>query len=217
MLEFEEQLWHQGLRWIAGVDEVGRGPLAGPVVAAAVVLAPDFARREVDGLLCGLTDSKALPATARERFWGILTRSPHVEWAIGMADVAEIDALNITQATRVAMIRALRALRILPEYVLVDGLPIQGLPVPSTALVRGDSRSLSVAAASVVAKVTRDRLMRDLDRADGRYGFARNKGYGTSSHLQALLEYGPSPAHRHSFRPVQEAAAIRARVLQNHE
>ncbi|MDI6775586.1 MAG: ribonuclease HII [Verrucomicrobiota bacterium] len=211
MLRFERQYWNQGLRKIAGVDEAGRGPLAGPVVAAAVMFEQAFAEAEQDGLLRGLTDSKQLAEATRERFHAILLASPNARIGVGIADVAEIDALNIFHATRMAMIRAVSALPSLPEHILVDGAPIAGFPAPSTAIVGGDGKSLSVAAASVIAKVTRDLLMKELDRTDSRYGFARHKGYGTRAHMKALFEHGPSPAHRRSFRPVREAAAIRSR------
>lgn len=198
---------------MAGVDEAGRGPLAGPVVAAAVVFSRAFVEAEEFGVLTGLTDSKQLSESRRDRFFGILTSSPSVETAVGLAEVGEIDRINILRATHLAMARAVRNLPRPPDHVLVDGLPVQGLPVPSTAIVRGDSLSLSIAAASVVAKVVRDRHMRELDAEFPAYGFARHKGYGSRSHIQALFEHGPSPVHRRSFRPVLEAAAIRSKAM----
>jgi ribonuclease HII len=197
---------------VAGIDEAGRGPLAGPVVASAVVLDRAFAEAEERGLLDGLTDSKQLSEAARESFYRILTASAAVQIGVGIADVEEIDALNILRATHVAMGRAVAALPSLPDHALVDGLAVKGLPCPSTAIVRGDSRSLSIAAASVVAKVVRDGRMRELDRLYPRYGFAQHKGYGSPAHVQALFEYGPCPIHRRTFRPVRDAAAIRARA-----
>jgi len=197
---------------VAGVDEAGRGPLAGPVVAAAVVLGREFAQREEEGLLKGLTDSKKLRENRREAFHQLLDDSSAVEIGVGMSSIAEIDKLNILHATYAAMSRAVAGLKPVPDHVLVDGLPVRGLPCASTAIVRGDGLSLSIAAASVVAKVVRDRLMRDLDVLYPQYGFCRNKGYGSRAHIQALLEHGPCPAHRRSFRPVREFCDIRDRA-----
>ena len=209
MLLFERQLWDRGIRRVAGVDEAGRGPLAGPVVAAAVCFNRDFLEAEQYGLLQSVNDSKRLTASLRELLFGHLM----TEWpclvGIGTAGVDEIDSLNILRATHVAMGRALRAISPLPEVALVDGLPVPGLPCESVAVVRGDGRSLSIAAASIVAKVTRDRLMAELDARYPDYQFARHKGYGTQVHMQALLEHGPCPEHRRSFRPVQEALRLR--------
>jgi ribonuclease HII len=138
--------------------------------------------------------------------------SDHVEAGVGVAETSEIDDLNILRATHVAMARAVNALSSVPDHVLVDGLPVRGLPCTSTAIIRGDSKSLSIAAASIVAKVTRDARMKELDRLYPQYGFARHKGYGSKVHIQALLEFGPCPIHRRSFRPVREAADIRSRA-----
>jgi ribonuclease HII len=129
-------------------------------------------------------------------------------YGVGVADVAEIDSLNILRATHLAMARALDAISPLPDFALVDGLPVLGLPCPSLSIIQGDGRSLSIAAASIIAKVTRDRLMLVLDQQYPQYGFSRHKGYGTRAHMQALLENGPCPAHRRSFRPVQEALRL---------
>ena len=204
MLAYERECWAAGCRSLAGVDEAGRGPWAGPVVAAAVILEPAFAEAELDGLLRGLTDSKKLTPARREFFFDLLQTRPEVRIGLGRADVAEIDELNILRATHAAMARALGQLNPLPELALVDGLPVRGLPCPSRALVRGDALSLSIAAASIMAKVTRDRLMLELDRQFPAYGFARHKGYGTAAHLRALRACGPCPQHRRSFRPVRE-------------
>ena len=208
MLRFERQYWDTGVDRLAGVDEAGRGPLAGPVVASAVIFTRSFAEAEEHGRLDGLTDSKKLSAARREHFFRILKSSP-VEIGVGLADVAEIDDINILQATYLAMARAVAALPRLPQHVLVDGNPVKGLPCPSTAIVKGDSLSLSIAAASVVAKVTRDNLMRELDLLYPEYGFARHKGYGSAAHIQALLEHGPCPVHRRTFAPVRDALTIR--------
>jgi ribonuclease HII len=211
LLAFEHQYWNRGITRLAGVDEAGRGPLAGPVVAAAVVMEPGFAAGEEHGILEGLTDSKQLSEPRRRRFFEILTMSPHVETAVGMADAGEIDRINILNATHLAMARAVAGLRPLPQHVLVDGLPVKGLPCESTAIVGGDGKSLLVAAASIVAKVTRDALLRELDQEFPEYGFAEHKGYGTRRHIRALLEHGPTPIHRRSFRPVRDAEDIRFR------
>jgi ribonuclease HII len=194
----ERALHARGIFLVAGVDEAGRGPLAGPVVAAAVIL-PD------DCTLEGLDDSKKLTAKKREHFHAVLTVRADIHWGIGQADVAEIDRLNILRATHLAMVRAVEALPRKPGHALVDGLPVRGLPVPHTAVVAGDTLSLSIAAASIMAKVTRDRLMIALDAEYPQYGFARHKGYGVREHLEALRSHGPSPVHRRSFQPVAQA------------
>ena len=180
-------------------------------MAAAVVLDAVFAEREEHGRLDGLTDSKQLSAARRESFYEQLTGSPSVDIGVGVADVAEIDRLNILKATHLAMARALNDLPSPPEHVLVDGLPVPGLPVPSTAIVRGDGKSLLIAAASVVAKVVRDRWMRHLDVTYPEYGFAEHKGYASQAHIQALFEHGPCPVHRLTFRTVRTADEIQRR------
>lgn len=204
MLRHEQEAWAQGARRIAGVDEAGRGPLAGPVVAAAVVFQRDFLEAEAGGALRGLTDSKKLPARRREFFHALLTASPEVDVGIGSASVGEIDSLNILRATHLAMARAIGELARPPDLALVDGLPVKGLSVPHRAIVGGDAASLSIAAASVIAKVTRDRLMVQLAADYPDYGFERHKGYGTREHLDALRRLGPCPAHRKSFAPVAQ-------------
>lgn len=204
MLRHEQDAWAQGARRIAGVDEAGRGPLAGPVVAAAVVFQRDFLEAEAGGALRGLTDSKKLPARRREFFHALLTASPEVDVGIGSASVGEIDSLNILRATHLAMARAIGELARPPDLALVDGLPVKGLSVPHRAIVGGDAASLSIAAASVVAKVTRDRWLTELAAQYPDYGFERHKGYGTRAHLDALRRYGPCPAHRQSFAPVAQ-------------
>lgn len=215
LLRHERQVWAEGFVRIAGVDEVGRGPLAGPVVAAAVVFDRAFAEAELHGALRGLTDSKQLAASQRERFHALLIGCPHADIGLGMADVDEIDRINILRATHAAMARAVAGLTTPPDYILVDGLPVPGLPCRSTALVRGDARSLSIAAASVVAKVVRDAQMRKLDAEYPAYGFARHKGYGSQAHIQALYERGPCPLHRRSFRPVREAKELHRRLKED--
>jgi ribonuclease HII len=211
VLEHERHLWGCGCRRVAGVDEAGRGPLAGPVVAAAVVFDREFAVSQEHAGLAGLTDSKQLSPSRRETFFGLLRTSSRVEIGVGVADEAEIDDLNILRATHLAMRRAVEALPAPPDHILVDGLPVPGLPVASTPIVGGDAKSLSIAAASVVAKVVRDEHMAELDDKYPGYGFASHKGYGSRSHVQAIFERGPSPVHRKSFRPVREAIEIRRR------
>lgn len=212
MLQFERQSWGLCFQRVAGVDEAGRGPLAGPVVAAAVIMRRSFAESEETRILRGLTDSKQLTEKARDFFYDILTGCEHVDFGLGVADVEEIDRLNILQATHLAMRRAVAALREAPDHILVDGLPVPGFNCQSTSIIHGDARSLSIAAASVIAKVTRDRQMRALDREYPLYGFAQHKGYGTSAHMQALLEFGLCPAHRRSFRPVKDALELHHRA-----
>jgi ribonuclease HII len=202
--EFERALWQQGVLRVAGVDEAGRGPLAGPVVAAAAILPPRWA----DGLpveLNGLNDSKQLTEAQRERFFEFLTTCGEVEFAVAQADAAEIDAINILQATHRAMNEALAQLRPLPPHALVDGRPVKSLRVPQTALVKGDARSFSIAAASVLAKVTRDRLMRAYHARFPEYGFDAHKGYGTAQHLAAIAKFGACPIHRQTFAPLKLA------------
>lgn len=193
MLSYERWCWKEGYQAVAGVDEAGRGPLAGPVVAACVILPKRIGKR-----LDGLTDSKQLSEAKRELFFA---RLPELAVAIGIgaASPAEIDEHNILGATYLAMKRAIvQAGR--ADYVLVDGnRPIPGLALAQRTIVKGDGCSLSIAAASVIAKVTRDRLLVELDREFPAYGFARHKGYPTRAHYQALAEHGPTPHHRRSF------------------
>lgn len=201
MLQHEQASWEEGFNRVAGVDEAGRGPLAGPVVAAAVQFDVDFLIREQHGALAKLNDSKKITAKRRDFFFDVLTGSPHIRFAVAVVEPEEIDRINILQATHAAMQRALQALNPLPDLALIDGRPVPGLPCPSQSIIRGDSASLSIAAASIIAKVTRDRLMCALHDTYPVYGFARHKGYGTQAHLEALRRYGPSPSHRRSFAP----------------
>ena len=180
---------------VAGVDEVGRGPLAGPVVAAAVILDP--ARPVV-----GLDDSKRLSARRREVLAEEI-RATAVAWALGRAEVEEIDALNILQASMLAMERAVAALAVRPRHVFVDGNRTPVLPVPATAIVGGDGRVAEIAAASILAKVARDAELVELDAVHPGYGFAGHKGYASRVHLEALARLGPTPIHRRSFAPVR--------------
>lgn len=200
-LEFEHERWSHGDRQVAGVDEAGRGPWAGPVVAAACVFDPSAAAELAAGPLQGLTDSKQLTPARRERFFDRLIRHPAVRWCVARVDAAEIDRWRIHHATHRAMAQTLE--RLAPDFALVDGRPVAGLPCSSRAIVRGDAISLSIAAASILAKVSRDRIMcREADPAFPVYGFARHKGYGTAEHQRALARHGPCPIHRLSFAPV---------------
>lgn len=185
---------------VAGVDEAGRGPLAGPVVAAAVILPRDWRGG------AALDDSKKLSATRREALHQALTGDPAVHWAWGLASVEEIETLNILRASHLAMRRAVEALRPPPDFCLIDGLPVRDFPLDHEALVKGDSRSLSIAAASIIAKVRRDRIMRELDAEFPAYGFSRHQGYGTKAHLDALRTHGPCRHHRRTFQPVAQLA-----------
>ena len=189
----ENALRRFGFVYVAGTDEVGRGCLAGPVVAAAVVLHPD---RHVPGV----ADSKAVPSTEREFLYEQITRAA-VTWATAEADPLEIDRINIHQASLQAMQRAILALAPLPDIVLVDAFRVPDLPMAQRGVLHGDRRCAAIAAASIVAKVTRDRQMLELHGRDPRYGFDRHKGYATADHLDAVARYGYSDAHRRSFRP----------------
>jgi ribonuclease HII len=202
--EFERALWRQNRMRVAGVDEAGRGPLAGPVVAAAVILPPRWAETGLPAELAGLNDSKQLTEAQRENFFTFITGCSEIRFAIAQADAALIDEINILQATHRAMNDALAPLD--PEHALVDGLPVRTLRVPQTALVKGDGRSYSIAAASVLAKVTRDRLMRDYHVQFPEYGFADHKGYGTAKHLAAIAAHGACLIHRKTFAPLKPKA-----------
>lgn len=181
---------------IAGVDEVGRGPLAGPVIAAAVILDPD---NPVDGL----ADSKTLSEKKRNLL-AIEIENKCLAWAVGRAEIEEIDAINILKASLLAMSRAVIALTLQPHRILVDGTHTPDVDMPAEAIIKGDSKCPAISAASIIAKVTRDREMTELDRIYPGYGFARHKGYPTREHLQALQTLGVSRIHRHSFGPVRE-------------
>ena len=200
---FERELWNQGHASVAGVDEVGRGPLAGPVVVAAVILPHRWLMKGLPRKLRGLNDSKQLTEKQRQCFYDVLCDTEDVAYALAQLDAGEVDRLNILRATHVAMNAALVALQPSPQHVLVDGLRVNSLNFPQTPLVAGDSRSFSIAAASVIAKVTRDRLMTEYDRIWPEYGFASHKGYSTPEHLHALAEHGPCPIHRQTFAPVR--------------
>ena len=201
----ERRLLARGCRIIAGVDEAGRGPLAGPVVAAEVVFPAATIAAGLPPELAGLNDSKQLTPQSREQFFAALTSCPGLRFAVAQVGPADIDRLNILRATHQAMNEALAQLSPPPEHALVDGLRAPSLRFAHTAVVRGDSLSFSIAAASVIAKVTRDRLMAAYDRLYPVYGFAQHKGYGTPDHLAALAKHGPCPLHRRSFAPLKLA------------
>jgi len=196
-LSLEISLQARGFLKIAGIDEAGRGPLAGPVTAAAVILPPKFRCR-------GLDDSKKLPAPERERLYEKITTHPGIVWAFGIATCEEVDRLNILRATHLAMRRAAESLPDAPHHCLIDGLPVRDFPFPHDGIVKGDGLSLSIAAASIIAKVRRDRIMLELHDEYPHFGFARHKGYGTKEHLEALRIHGPCSHHRRSFQPVAQ-------------
>lgn len=189
MRRYEREHAHYGL--VCGVDEAGRGPLAGPVVAGAVIL-PEGCE------ILYLNDSKQLSEKRREELFGEI-KEKAVAWGVGMASPARIDEINILQATYEAMRQAVSALDPAPQILLNDAVRIPGVALPQVPIIKGDAKSLSIAAASVLAKVTRDRLMREYDKAMPEYGFAAHKGYGSAAHIEALKKYGPSPIHRRSF------------------
>jgi ribonuclease HII len=192
---FESQLWGKGMRWVAGVDEAGRGALAGPVAAAALVFPPDASQAPA---LDGVRDSKQMTPPQRE-FWARRLQAIALTWGLGFASSQEIDSLGIVPATRLAVARALQQLTLAPEHLLVDYLRLPDIPISQTALVKGDQRSLSIAAASILAKTARDARLRELERDYPGYGLAGHKGYGTAAHLAALERLGPSPIHRLTF------------------
>jgi ribonuclease HII len=204
MLRYEKEAWQSGLFFIAGIDEAGRGPLAGPVVAAAVAFEREPLETGGAEIFAGLTDSKALTEKRREHFFEQLQGCgfARIEFAVIGPDI--IDEINILQATWKAMAEAVARISPRPDLALVDGRPVRGLCCKSQNIVKGDAQSLSIAAASVIAKVTRDRLMVELDAQFPQYGFAKHKGYGTQTHLDAIHRHGPCLHHRKTFRPVSE-------------
>ncbi|MFK7909509.1 MAG: ribonuclease HII [Akkermansiaceae bacterium] len=196
-LKREDELREKGFSIIAGIDEAGRGPLAGPVSAAAVVLPSGFEHDLLD-------DSKKLTERRREVIYEELTTRDDILWSLAYAEPEEIDDINILKATHLAMERAALSLSRMPNYCLIDGLEVPGFPLQSEGIVKGDGISLSIAAASIIAKVSRDRRMVAYAKKFPGYGFERHKGYGTKLHLAALRELGPCPIHRKSFAPVSQ-------------
>lgn len=197
LYEYENELYDKGIKYIGGVDEVGRGPLIGPVVASCVVLPKDF-------VLEGLTDSKKLSEKKRNLFYDYIINNC-VAYAVGIVSPEEIDEINIYEASRKAMIIAINKVReqINLEHVLIDAMPIN-LDIPTTSIIKGDAKSISIAAASVIAKVTRDSMMYELDEKYPMYGFASHKGYPTKKHIEAIHKYGLIDGYRKSYGPVKE-------------
>lgn len=195
LYKYEKELYKSGCKYIGGVDEVGRGPLIGSVVAACVILPFDFA-------LEGLTDSKKLSEKKRDEFYKIIWDKA-IAIGIGIVDEKVIDEVNIYEATKIAMKKAISDTNIKPDHVLIDAMPLD-IDIPTTSIIKGDAKSISIAAASVIAKVTRDRMMYELDKIYPMYGLANNKGYGTKKHIEAIKKYGITKYHRLSFKPVSE-------------
>lgn len=195
LYQYEKELWNKNINLVGGIDEVGRGPLIGPVVAACVILPQDF-------VLEGLTDSKKLSEKKREKFYDVIIDKA-IAVGIGQASEKIIDEINIYEATKVAMKEAVQNCKIKPEHILVDAMPLS-LDVPTTSIIKGDAKSITIAAASVIAKVTRDRMLVELDKEYPMYDLKHNKGYGTKKHIEALREYGITKYHRLSFAPVKE-------------
>lgn len=198
MTHYENMFRQQGKSYIFGVDEVGRGPLAGPVVACAVCLPTSF-------YLAGLNDSKKVPVAMRQAFYEVINRDA-IGIGIGIVSAQRIDEINILQATKEAMRTAIEEITVKPDICLIDAVQLAGLPYEQLPIIGGDAKSVSIAAASIVAKVTRDKLMEEYANTYPQYGFENNAGYGTASHLQAIQMYGPSPIHRITFTGVKEWA-----------
>lgn len=196
MLAYEKRAWAHGKKFIAGVDEVGRGPLAGPVVSAAVILPEDFN-------IVGINDSKQLSLAKRNELFDIIQEKA-LAVGVGIKDAAVIDQVNIYEASKLAMLEAIEQMPIQPDHLLVDAMTLP-LPVSQESIIKGDAKSVSIAAASIIAKVTRDRMMEEYDVMYPGYGFPNNAGYGTKEHLSALEDLGVTPIHRRSFAPVREA------------
>ena len=195
LYQYERDLINNGIKLIAGVDEVGRGPLVGPVVTAAVILPVNYK-------LDGLTDSKKLTPKKRDKFYDIIMKEA-IAVSIGMKDADVIDEVNIYEATKLAMMDAINGLKVKPEHVLIDAMPLE-MDIPHTSIIKGDAKSLSIAAASVIAKVTRDRMMDELDIKYPMYNYKKNKGYPTKEHIEAINKYGIIDGYRKTYGPVKE-------------
>lgn len=195
MKEFENELYNNGINFIAGIDEVGRGPLVGPVVTAAVILPKDFYDERIN-------DSKKLTEKKRELLYDVIMENA-LSVGVGMSSPEVIDEINILNATKKAMVEAVNNLSIKPEHLLIDAVKLD-IDIPQTSIIKGDAKSQSIASASIIAKVTRDRMMIELDKKYPMYDFKHNKGYGTKKHIEALYKYGPLKEHRKSFAPVSE-------------
>ena len=194
LYKYEREALSEGAEYVAGVDEVGRGPLAGPVVVAAVIL-------PVELFIPKLNDSKKISEKVREELFDIINEEA-IAVNVSFIDEKTIDRVNIYQATINGMYEAVLGLKPLPQKVLIDAMPLERLPMPSLSIIKGDAKSASIAAASIIAKVTRDRLMKEYDKKYPEYGFAQHKGYGTAQHIKAINEYGICPIHRKSFEPI---------------
>ena len=194
LYQYENELYNKGINYIAGVDEVGRGPLIGPVVTACVILPKDFK-------CMGLTDSKKLTEKKREEYFDYIMENA-LSVSVGMMSEKVIDEVNIYEATKLAMYQAIDNSKIKPEHVLIDAMKLENLDMPSTSIIKGDAKSISIAAASVIAKVTRDRMMLELDSKYPMYGFKKHKGYPTKQHVEAIEKYGILDSHRKTFKPV---------------
>jgi ribonuclease HII len=203
-LSQEERLWQDGYRAIAGVDEAGRGALAGPVVVGAVILPPGCA---YTGIWAAVKDSKLLTPAQREEM-AIAIREEALAWAVGSASAAEIDEMGIAPATRLAMLRAVESLTVRPTYLLIDWVRLAQINIPQESFIKGDRRIVSIAAASILAKTHRDAALVALHAHYPQYGFERHKGYAAPTHLAALTEHGPCPHHRHSFAPIRQDPSL---------
>lgn len=200
MLEYENELYDKGYKLICGIDEVGRGPLLGPVVTSAVILPVGYYNPEIK-------DSKKLSEKKRKKLFDIITKDA-VSIGIGIVDEKKIDEINIYEATKVAMKMAIDNLSIKPDYVLIDAMKLD-IDIPSNSIIKGDAKSESIAAASIIAKVTRDRMIDEIDKEYPIYDLKNNKGYGTKKHLEALKEYGPCKYHRYSYSPVSDSLKMK--------
>lgn len=194
LYKYENELWNSGIDYVAGIDEVGRGPLIGPVVTACVILPHDF-------ILEGLTDSKKLSEKKREEYYDYIMEHA-LSVSVGMMDEKVIDDVNIYEATKLAMYQAVEKSSIKPQHVLIDAMKLEKLEMPSTSIIKGDAKSISIAAASVIAKVTRDRMMIELDQKYPMYGFKSHKGYPTKKHVEAIEKYGLIDGYRKTFKPI---------------
>ncbi len=196
MTSYEQAAYSKGHRMIAGIDEAGRGPLAGPVVAAACILPPNL-------LIPGINDSKKLTPKKRGELFLLLIKNPLVHYGVGIVDERIIDEINILEATKLAMLQAVNNLEITPDYLLVDGLKLPHPTIPGEKIIKGDTLSQSIAAASIIAKETRDRIMLELHKKYPEYGFDRHSGYGTEMHREAISRIGPCEIHRRTFEPIK--------------
>ncbi len=193
---YESKLWHRDIKLVAGIDEAGRGPLAGPVVAAAVIFSP-FKK------IGGIKDSKQLSASKREELFELINKKA-LDWGVGIVSERIIEKINILQATRLAMLKAIQEIKTCPEFLLIDGNISLDVEISQQPIIDGDQKSFSIGAASIMAKVTRDRMMQKYHRLFPEYGFDKHKGYGTPEHFEALQTYGPCPIHRRTYEPVQK-------------